>query len=93
MAEPIVIFERVNDLIAWVKGPGARVEIRLIGSARTAPKIILRIENKQYSAYDFAAYKHDIVMDPINYEFAADVRKLVAMATEIAATWSFVGVK
>jgi len=91
--EPVVQYERVNDLLAWVRGPLARVEIRIIGSARTAPKVILRIENKEYQAYSLACYKNDVVIDPINYEFAADMRKLTDLAKQIAATGSFVGAK
>jgi hypothetical protein len=91
--EPAVQYERVNDLLAWVRGPLARVEIRLIGSARTSPKIILRIENKEFNAINLAQCKSDVVIDPINYEFQADMRKLITIAKEIAATGSFIGTK
>ena len=91
--EPVVQYERVNDLLAWVRGPLARVEIRLIGSARTSPKIILRVENKEFNAFSLAAYKNDVVVDPIKYEFQADMNKLVAIAKEISTTGSFIGAK
>jgi hypothetical protein len=91
--EPVVQYERVNDILGWVKSPLARVEIRLIGSARNPPKIILRIENKEYQPHSMAAYKNDVVIDPINYEFQADMRKLTAIAKQIAATGSFIGAK
>jgi hypothetical protein len=87
--EPVVQYEKVNDILGWVKGPLARVEIRLIGWARTSPKIILRIENK----FSVAAYKNDVVIDPIHYEFQADMRKLTAIAKQIATTGSFIGAK
>jgi hypothetical protein len=88
-----VHYERVNDLLAWVRGPLARVEIRIIGSARTSPKIILRMENKEFNPLTLAQYKSDVVIDPINYEFQTDMKKLTTLATEIASTGSFIGVK
>lgn len=93
MADLNVQYERVNDLLAWVRGPLARVEIRIIGSARTSPKIILRMENKEFNPLTLAQYKSDVVIDPINYEFQANMTKLTALAKEIAMNGSFIGAK
>jgi hypothetical protein len=66
------------------------VEIRIIGSARAAPKIILRVENKEYHPYSMAAYKNDVVIDPINYELNVGIRKVLNIAEGIAMSGSFI---
>jgi hypothetical protein len=64
MTEPRISLQKVNALVAMVRGSGGRAEVRFICSPDVHPRYVVRIERYNYdTGVATSIFDHNIVID------------------------------